>query len=88
MKHCAILTMDSLDGFETYDSLFEQPLLILGWQCHMVSWRQQDVNWDQYDAVIIRTPWDYQEDAAGFLKVLETIEASSAILENSTMEYR
>jgi hypothetical protein len=33
--------------------------------------------------VIIRSPWDYQDDMASFLKVLENIEQSSARLENS-----
>ena len=83
MKHCAILTMDSLENFEAYDHLLEQPLKALGWQSHMVSWRDQDVNWDDYQVVIIRTPWDYQDDAPLFLQVLEKIEASGAVLENS-----
>ncbi|WDD99746.1 ATP-grasp domain-containing protein [Thalassomonas actiniarum] len=83
MKHCAILTMDSLENFEAYDHLLEQPLKALGWQTHMVSWRDQEVNWDDYQVVIIRTPWDYQDDAPLFLQVLEKIEASNAVLENS-----
>ncbi|WDE06065.1 hypothetical protein SG34_003815 [Thalassomonas viridans] len=83
MKHCAILTMDSLENFEAYDHLLEQPLTALGWQPHMVSWRDLNVDWNDYQVVIIRTPWDYQDDAPLFLQVLENIEASSAVLENS-----
>lgn len=83
MKNCAILSMDSLDDFEAYDYLCDEPLAKLGWKTHVISWRQQEVNWNDYDVVIIRTPWDYQEDAPAFLKVLEKIQASSAILENS-----
>ena len=83
MKNCAILTMDSLDEFEVYDYLLDQPLSVLGWQTQLVSWRDQQVNWNDYDAVIIRSPWDYQDDAKGFLKVLAAIEQSSAHLENS-----
>ena len=83
MKHCAILTMDSLEGFEVYDHLLDQPLKALGWLTHMVSWRDTLVNWDDYQVVIIRTPWDYQQDAALFLQVLARIEASDAVLENS-----
>ncbi|WDE12548.1 ATP-grasp domain-containing protein [Thalassomonas haliotis] len=83
MKHCAILTMDSLENFEAYDHLLEQPLKALGWQTHMVSLRDQGVNWDDYQVVIIRTPWDYQDDAPLFLQVLAKIEASKAVLENS-----
>lgn len=83
MKRCAILSMDNLDDFEVNDQLIELPLLTLGWQTELVSWRQKNVNWDQYQAVIIRSPWDYQDDAASFIKVLEEIDDSTAHLENN-----
>ena len=83
MNKCAVLSMDCLDDFEAYDHLIEAPLAELGWQVDTVSWRNNAVNWADYHAVIIRTPWDYQEDAPAFLKVLETIENSTAHLENS-----
>ena len=83
IQHCAILTMNNLDDFEVYDNLLEQPLQALGWQMHMVSWRDEKVNWNDYAAVIIRSPWDYQDDAPAFLQVLSNIEQSSAHLENS-----
>jgi len=83
MKKCAILSMDSLADFEAYDCLIDEPMLTLGWQTALVSWRSAGVNWSDYDAVIIRSPWDYQDDMESFLKVLENIEQSSARLENS-----
>ncbi len=75
--------MNSLEDFEVYDDLLVQPLLALGWQIHMVSWRDKTVNWNDYAAVIIRSPWDYQDDATAFLHVLNQIEQSNAHLENS-----
>jgi len=75
--------MDNLDDFEVNDHLIEPHLNDLGWQATMVSWRDQSVNWNDYQAVIIRSPWDYQDDADGFLHVLKQIESSSAHLENS-----
>lgn len=82
MPRCAFLTMDSLDDFFTYDELLEEPLAERGWTVDMVSWRDQTADWDRYDAVVIRSPWDYQDDPEAFMKVLETIDASSARLEN------
>jgi len=82
MRHCAILSMDNLDDFECYDHLLDRPLAERGWQTHVVSWRDQNVNWDQYEVVIIRSPWDYQEDPELFISVLESIEKSQARLEN------
>ncbi|MDO6719276.1 hypothetical protein Q4575_07695 [Psychrosphaera sp. 1_MG-2023] len=83
MKYCAILSMDSLEDFEAYDHLIEPHLLARGWQTSTVSWRKKNVDWSQYDIVLIRTPWDYQEDADAFLAVLTDIEQSTARLENS-----
>lgn len=88
MKKCAILTMDNLDDFEVYDDLLEQPLKALDWQMELVSWRDQSAHWDDYDAVIIRSPWDYQDEPEAFMQVLENIEASSARLENSLATVR
>jgi len=83
MQKCAILSMDCLDGFHTHDHLIDQAMLNLGWQTEVVSWHNKNINWNDYHAVIIRSPWDYQDDAEAFLRVLEKIESSSAHLENS-----
>jgi hypothetical protein len=83
MRKCAILSMDSLENFEAYDCLIDQPMLTLGWRTEVISWRDSSLNWSDYAAVIIRSPWDYQDDMESFLKVLSAIEQSSAQLENS-----
>ena len=83
MRKCAILSMDSLADFEAYDDLIDEPMLALGWQTEVISWRNQSVNWSDYEVVIIRSPWDYQDDMESFVKVLANIEQSSARLENS-----
>ncbi|MCW8833934.1 MAG: hypothetical protein OQK09_04965 [Colwellia sp.] len=88
MKQCAILTMDNLSDFECYDNLLDAPLAALGWQTQLVSWRKKNVDWQQFDAVIIRSPWDYQDDATAFISVLEQIEQSSAVLQNSLTTVR
>lgn len=83
MKKCALLSMDNLDDFVCYDLLLFDPLEKLGWSVQEVSWRNKHMDWDQFDVVIIRSTWDYQDDPALFLEVLEDIEKSSAQLENS-----
>ncbi|MDO6486674.1 hypothetical protein Q4503_03110 [Colwellia sp. 6_MG-2023] len=88
MKNCAILTMENLSDFECYDSLLDKPLAQRGWQTQLVSWRSENVDWQQFDAVIIRSPWDYQDDASSFLSVLEEIELSSTVLQNSLATVR
>ncbi|MFT6991723.1 MAG: glutathione synthase/RimK-type ligase-like ATP-grasp enzyme [Paraglaciecola sp.] len=83
MKRCAFLSMDSLEGFFSYDQMLFEPLKAVGWLVEEVSWRKPDVDWNDYDAVVIRTTWDYQDDAKGFMACLQRIEASSAQLLNS-----
>jgi glutathione synthase/RimK-type ligase-like ATP-grasp enzyme len=74
--------MDSLEGFVTDDKLAFEPLRELGWEVTSVSWRRQALDWSQFEAVIIRTTWDYHLEPDAFLEVLEGIAASGARLAN------
>lgn len=82
MKKCVILTMDNCDGFEVYDYLLEEPLARAGWECETISWRAQNVDWNDYQVVMIRSPWDYQLYPQEFLTTLQKIDSSKALLEN------
>lgn len=81
-KRCAFLSMDNPDGFMIDDELAYEPLRRRGWQVETVSWRNTSVNWDLFNLVIIRSPWDYQNAPEEFMRVLERINASSAELQN------
>jgi glutathione synthase/RimK-type ligase-like ATP-grasp enzyme len=81
-RRCAYLTMDDIGNFVIDSDLSFAPMADLGWEVEMVPWRRA-VDWDDYDVVYICTPWDYQNDVAAFLDVLEAIERSSAKLVNS-----
>jgi hypothetical protein len=83
MRRCCFLSMDDLGHYVADDELAVAPLTRLGWHVDTISWRDERVDWNDYEAVVIRTPWDYQRDPNAFLKVLETIDSSSARLENS-----
>ncbi|PAP75670.1 ATP-grasp domain-containing protein [Rubrivirga marina] len=81
MPTCAFLTTDDLDAFVTYDAEAVAPLAALGWTVEDVAWRAE-ADWDAYDAVVVRSPWDYQDAPDHFLEVLGAIDRSSARLEN------
>ncbi len=81
-KRCAFLTMDITDGWEIDSDLSFEPMQALGWSIDMVPWRTVNVDWQQYDAVYICTPWDYPDDPDSFLSVLKSIDRSNAILVN------
>jgi len=82
VRRCAYLTMDDFGDFVSDADLSFAPMAELGWEAEMVLWRSP-VDWNDYDLVYICTPWDYQNDVAGFFEVLDRIEASSAKLVNS-----
>lgn len=81
-RRCAYLTMDDFGDFVSDADLSFAPMAELGWVVDMVPWRS-DVDWGNYDLVYICTPWDYQDDVAAFIDVLQRIEDSSATLVNS-----
>ena len=81
-KKVALLSMDNTKGFFTYDKLLIEPMKSFGWDAEEISWRNENINWDEYNAVIVRSTWDYQKDHKKFLDILEKINNSSAHLEN------
>jgi len=83
VKRCAYLTMSDPGDFVTdYDVSFDA-MAVLGWRAETVPWRDGSIDWNDYDAVYICTPWDYPQHAEEFMLVLATIERSSAILINA-----
>lgn len=72
MKTCAFLSMESLEGFFSYDELLVEPFRRQGWEVSFVPWRSR-VDWSDFDAVVIRTTWDYYLHPDEFLAVLERI---------------
>lgn len=82
MRRCAFLTMTDPTGYVIDDDLAIDPLAALGWEVSLVPWDQPDVDWDAFEVVVIRSPWDYQHRPEAFLSVLAEIDASRAVLEN------
>jgi len=81
-RKVVFLSMDSLENFECYDNLLIEPLNLSGWDVEIISWRKENVNWNEFDAVIVRSTWDYQSDPQKFISVLEDIDNSKAVLFN------
>ncbi|WP_032094653.1 MULTISPECIES: ATP-grasp domain-containing protein [unclassified Alteromonas] len=82
MSQIVFLSTDNLDDFFVYDELLIPHFEDIGWSVETISWHEQNVNWDQYDYVIVRSTWDYQQHPDTFLNTLEIINKSSAILLN------
>lgn len=82
MSQIVFLSTDNLDDFFVYDELLIPHFKDIGWSVDTISWHEKNVNWDQYDYVIVRSTWDYQQHPDTFLNTLEIINRSSAILLN------
>jgi len=79
MMQCAFLTLDDRGDFVIDDEHAIAPLADLGWQVSTLSWRQLALPWSQFDAVIIRSTWDYWNDVPAFLETLARINRQSRL---------
>lgn len=85
---CAFLTMTDLSEFVTDDELAVEPLARRGWRVEFVPWRDPGVDWNRFDAVLVRSPWDYQKYPQEFQRTLATIDQSRARLANDLATMR
>jgi glutathione synthase/RimK-type ligase-like ATP-grasp enzyme len=83
MLRCAFLTLDDAKDFVIDDELAYRPLAALGWRVEAISWRTPSHDWHAYDAVVIRSTWDYIADPDAFLAVLAEIERAGTPLFNA-----
>lgn len=79
MKKCAFLTLSEPGNFVIDDERAVAPLSALGWDVAIVPWRQTSIPWSVFDAVIIRSTWDYFNDVEAFLEVLTRINSSTRL---------
>jgi len=82
MRRCAFLTLEDAAGYVIDDELAYAPLAALGWRVDAIPWRKPQAEWHTYDAVVIRSTWDYVNDPDAFLDVLGEIERSGTPLFN------
>jgi hypothetical protein len=79
---CAFLTLQHRGDYVIDDELAFEPLGALGWRVDSIPWQQPHVAWRDYDAVVIRSTWDYTETPDAFLSVLSDVERAGAPLFN------
>lgn len=82
MRRCAFLTLEDPTGYVIDDHLAYEPLRALGWHVESVPWRRPAAAWGAYDAVVIRSTWDYAKDPDAFLGVLGDVERAGTPLFN------
>ena len=83
MRRCAFLTLAEPGHYVVDDDLAHGPLHALGWRVESVPWAQPDVEWASYDAVVIRSTYDYVTAPDAFLRALARIDDAGTPLFNS-----
>jgi len=81
-RRCAFLTLADPAGFVMDDRHAIEPLARVGWSVDSVPWDQEPVAWSSFDAVVIRSTWNYQHAPDRFLSVVAAIERSGIPLFN------
>jgi len=79
----AFLTLEEADGFVLDDPLAVEVLRQRGVSVEQVPWRRYPVEGPGFDAVIVRSTWDYQHDLEAFLATLDRIQASGTPIANA-----
>ena len=81
-KRCAFLTSEGVPSELVHDHLTYPPLRRSGWEVEVIPWTTPTPDWHRFDAVVIRSTWDYHRQLGRFLDVLGAIEQGGARLFN------
>ena len=76
----ALATCDNLPDWEVDDQPFHKALNVAGIQLERPVWDDPQVAWHTFDAVLIRTTWDYQEKQAEFVEWARRVSEQTRLL--------
>lgn len=73
----AIAASTLAPGIHPDDELFVADLRARGFQCEAFVWNDPGIQWQSFDAVLIRSIWDYFQHYAAYLQWLDALERST-----------
>ncbi len=82
-KRVALVTSQALAGLYEDDRLLVGALADIGIASAPAVWSDNSIDWTSFDALVIRSPWDYFERVAEFRAWLKARIAANALLCNS-----
>ncbi len=83
MRRLALATCERLPGLAEDDRLALGPFLACGLHAAPEVWSAADVDWRGYDAVLVRSCWDYHHRAEEFRRWIDRLTALSIPLINT-----
>lgn len=78
MARIAFLSQDDMAGYVCDDDVAVPECAAVGIDVDTVSWRAE-ADWSGYDAVIVRSTWDYQRAPDAFVEALGRIDAATRL---------
>jgi len=79
----ALVTCEEFSGLYADDLLLVPALEEIGISSVPAVWSRADIDWASFDALVMRSPWDYFKRAAEFRRWLDARIASGVLLCNS-----
>jgi glutathione synthase/RimK-type ligase-like ATP-grasp enzyme len=82
VRRIALVTCAAFPRLHDDDRLLLAPLRERGFEPDVVRWDDDSVAWDRYDAVVLRSTWDYVERIDAFRDWLDVLEERGARIWN------
>ncbi len=76
MKHVALVTCSTFPELSTSDSFLVEPLRKVGCIPHVVPWDKKNVDWNLFDAIILRSTWNYPKHYDQFIAWLDNLHTN------------
>jgi glutathione synthase/RimK-type ligase-like ATP-grasp enzyme len=70
----ALVTYRGLPNLSTDDQLLLAPLAARGVRAEPAAWDDAAIDWDSYDALVIRSTWNYHKAYAAFVSWIDHVE--------------
>ena len=83
MKKIGIVSCDKWKGKIKEDLLFQKELIKNGINAEIISWQNSGINYIEYDCLILRSVWGYQDDYENFKEWLLFIKENNLIMFNN-----
>src|SRR5678815_2485600 len=84
LRRVALVTYDARPEVTDDDRLLAEALSTRGVSVHAVPWSDPATRWSAFDAVVVRSCWDYFHRANEFHAWLDRLEAERARVHNDT----
>jgi glutathione synthase/RimK-type ligase-like ATP-grasp enzyme len=84
----ALVSCEEYPALSTDDQLLAAALNRVGLETAATIWNDPDERWEAYDAIVLRSCWDYHHHPEAFLRWLDRLEARGALVYNAVPTLR